>query len=322
MQIFISTFSQMLVIFLFLAIGFILRKKNIVSDNAPSILSKMELYVFNVALTLKNMINYCTVENFKANLDLVFYGFATILFAIAISYPLSRLFVKNSKENSERKYLRNIYKYALTFGNYGFMGNFIVLSIFGDEMFFKYSMFTLSINILCTSWGLGILMPSDAKKSRIKQLVKCFLTPPFISMIVGILLGFADIKQYIPPFLNTVLSNAADCMGPVAMLLAGMAVGGYNFKGLFTNKKIYLVTLFRLILIPVTLLLILKLIKVSETILICSLIAYATPLGMNTIVYPAAFGGETKTGSSMAMISNIFAIITIPLMYLLFVVVL
>ena len=48
----------------------------------------------------------------------------------------------------------------------------------------------------------------------------------------------------------------------------------------------------------------------------------ATPMGLNTIVFPAAYGGDTETGASMAMISHTLSVVTIPLMYLVFVVLL
>ena len=59
-----------------------------------------------------------------------------------------------------------------------------------------------------------------------------------------------------------------------------------------------------------------------DCVLTLALFAYATPLGMNTVVFPAAYGGETKTGASMAMISHTLSVVTIPLMYLLFIVIL
>ena len=46
------------------------------------------------------------------------------------------------------------------------------------------------------------------------------------------------------------------------------------------------------------------------------LIAFATPLELNTIVYPAAYGGNTKTGAAMAMISHTLSVVNLPLMYL------
>ena len=44
----------------------------------------------------------------------------------------------------------------------------------------------------------------------------------------------------------------------------------------------------------------------------------AMPLGLNTIVIPAAYGGDTSTGASCALISSTLAVITIPVLFLLF----
>ena len=104
------------------------------------------------------------------------------------------------------------------------------------------------------------------------------------------------------------------------MVLAGVVIGGYNFKKLVTNTKVYVATLLRLIIIPACIMLVLKAFGTSKEIMTLALVAFAAPLGLNTIVYPAAFGGETQTGASMAMISSTLSVITIPLMYLVFIV--
>ena len=66
--------------------------------------------------------------------------------------------------------------------------------------------------------------------------------------------------------------------------------------------------------------LILKVFGESKEVMILVLMAFAVPLGLNTIIFPAAYGGDTKPGASMAMISHTLAVITIPIMYLLFIV--
>ena len=43
-------------------------------------------------------------------------------------------------------------------------------------------------------------------------------------------------------------------------------------------------------------LLILRAVGAGDELMTLTLIAFATPLGLNTIVFPAAYGGETKTG--------------------------
>lgn len=45
------------------------------------------------------------------------------------------------------------------------------------------------------------------------------------------------------------------------------------------------------------------------------LCATAMPLGLNTVVFPAAYGGDTTPGASMALISHLMSIITIPIMF-------
>lgn len=317
MEVFNLTLNQMLMMFFLTLAGFFLRKKNIIPENSHIIMSRLETYVFLPALNLFNMLTMCTVKTFSENSILILYGFVLILIAVFGAYLVSKFFSKNDE------YQRNLYKYALTFGNYGFMGNFIVLGIWGNDMLFKYSMFTMFITLVCNSWGLYVLIPKEKGDGNIfKDIKKGIFVPPTIALVLGAILGLCNAKAYVPKFFLDTLSNASSCMGPVAMVLTGVVIGGYEFKSLFTNKKVYIITFLRLILIPAVMVSILKLLGVSEEVVLFSLIVFATPVGLYTVIYPAAYGGDTKTGASMAMISQLLSVITIPLMYLIFVVIL
>lgn len=322
MEIFFLTLKQMLMMFVMILVGFLLRKKNILPEKSDITMAKLETYAFVPALTLYSQMTQCTVKTFTENAVLILYGFIIILAAIFLAYPLSKVFVKNYNETPEAAYQRNIYKYALTFGNYGFMGNFIILGVWGDDLFYKYSLFVFGVGIFCSAWGLYILIPKDKNVSVWSNLKKGVFTPPMIALGVGMLFGLLDLAQYVPDFLLNAFNSAASCQGPVAMLLAGFVIGGYNFKELVVNKKVYAASFLRLIAIPGILMIILNLLGTSKEIMILALITFATPLGLNTIVYPAAYGGDTKTGASMAMISHTLSVITIPLMYLIFIVLL
>lgn len=319
MEIFKYTLEQMLMMFTLIMVGFILRKKCVLPENSDTVAAKMETFIFVPALSLYTQMTKCTQETFAQNANLILYGAVIVLTAIAVAYPLSKLFIKDDKDSEELSYRRNIYKYALTFGNYGFMGNFIILGVWGEAMFFKYSLFTLIVGILCNGWGLYVLIPKNRGASIWKNLKKGLLTPPVIALVLGIALGLLGASKYAPKFLVSAFNNAGKCQGPVAMVLAGFVIGGYNIKELLLNKKVYVVTFLRLVVIPAALMLVLELLGTSKEIMTLALIAFATPLGLNTIVYPAAYGGETKTGASMAMISHTLSVVTIPLMYLIFI---
>jgi len=316
MEVFRLTLSQMLMMFVLIAVGFFLRKKSILPDNAGTIFSKAETWIFVPALSLYSMITKCTVENFSKDWKLMLYGLLLVSAAILVAYPLSRLFFK---KEARKTYERQIYKYALTFGNFGFMGNFIIRGIWGDEGYYKYALFCFFISICCNAWGLYVLIPKDQNAGLAANLKKGLITPPTLALVAGIVLGLLGAKDFLPSFLLNAFNEASKCQGPVAMVLAGFVIGGYNLKDMVTNKKVYTATGLRLVVLPAVMMVVLKLLGTSDEIMRMALICFATPLGLNTIVYPAAYGGETKTGAAMAMVSHTLSVITIPLMYLLFI---
>ena len=308
---FIATLSPMLVMFICIVIGFLLKKAKVVPDNTDKVLSKLENWVCVPALILSTFINYCTVASLKQNYKIILYSLLALAIAIALSIPLSTFFEKHDK------YRRNIYRYAMAFANSGFMGNAIVPAILGSydsEILYKYLLFTLPINTAIYTWGMLLLIPHKAGEKK-ENPMKKLLNPTCIAIAVGITLGLLGVKDIMPDFLGTALNYCKDCMGPLAMILTGFVVGGYSAKSMLINKKVYVASILRLFIIPTAIIAILILTGASATITVLSLFAYATPLGLNTIVFPAAYGGETETGAAMAMISNILCIVSIPIMY-------
>ena len=81
------------------------------------------------------------------------------------------------------------------------------------------------------------------------------------------------------------------------------------------NYKIYIASIVRLVVIPVIVVFLMKMLKINEITIMIALCTTAMPFGLNGIVFPAAYGQDTKTGASMALISDIMAIITIPVLF-------
>ena len=136
-----------------------------------------------------------------------------------------------------------------------------------------------------------------------------------IALLLGAIAGLLNLKEYIPTFITDALKSLASCMGPISMVLTGYVIGMFDIKKALTNVRIYIVSALRLILFPALYCGLLMLLGASDRTLIIALIAYAMPLGLNTVVFPAAYGADTSVGASMALISNALCIITFPLMY-------
>lgn len=301
---FLATLSPMLVMFLCMALGFVTNKLKLAPENTATVLSKLENYFLVPALIINTFMRYCTVASIKQQYSLILYCLIVLILAVIIAWPLSAVFSRGG-------YTRKIYEYALTFGNFSFMGNAIVPAILGPEMLYNYMLYILPLNIAVYTGGVIILIPRGEGKSILKSL----LNPIFVSIVLGAVMGLTGATRYIPSFVTTTIGNLANCMGPLAMVLTGFVVADYEFKKLLKNGKVYIATALRLIVLPAIFVALLILLGADDTAIILTFFAFGTPLGLNTVVFPAAYGGDTSTGASMAMISHTLCIITIPLMY-------
>ena len=201
-----------------------------------------------------------------------------------------------------------------------------MLALFGEQGLAYYKLFCLPLSIVIYTWGISVMTPqSEEKGGAWKRL----LNAPTIAMLIGIVIGLSGIGTYLPDFFVSAMDTLKACMGPVAMLLAGVTIAKYDFVGMLKKKKVYAATMLRLFVIPSILIAILFGVKtlansafglsIGNDVLFLCFFATAAPLGLNTVVFPEAYGGNPETGASMAMISHTFCVISIPLMYALMV---
>ena len=202
------------------------------------------------------------------------------------------------------------------------MGDPIVLALFGEAGLAYYQLFCLPLHLVIYTWGISVLTPKDkANGSALKRL----LNAPTLGLIAGIIVGLSGLGNYLPAFVVSALDSLKACMGPVAMLLAGFTIAKYDLLGMLKKKKVYIATALRLVAIPCVIVSVLFAIKslanlafgfsIGNDVLFLAFFATATPLGLNTVVFPEAYGGNPETGASMAMISHTLCVISIPLLY-------
>ena len=305
METLMATLNQMAVLFLFIIIGFIITKAKLINDGAAGALSKLEYWVILPALTINVFAENFTVEKLNVAWKLFLFGFALVMVCVFIALFLS-------KKCSKDKYIQNIYTYGLAIANFSYMGNAVVLAVFPD-IFLEYMIFTLPFSIVTYVWAVNLLLPQTSEKKGILKALKALLNPIFISMVVGIVLGLTGFK--LPAFVNTVISSAAQCMSPLAMILTGIVIAGIDLKKVLKNKTIYITSALRLLLIPALVMLFFVLVPMDKSFVICSMCAVAMPFGLNVVVFPSAYGLDTSVGAGMTVISHLASCITIPLIF-------
>ena len=314
---FLATLDPMLMLFLCIAIGFVLRKTHILPENAGSVMAKLVTWVFTPALCFITLAKNCTVETLGTHLTNLLFSCCAIALVLPLAIALSFYFVK--KKSLER----GVYQYGLVFANHGYIGDPVVQALFGDVILSFYKIFTLPLNLLTYTWGISILLPKDHKEKQ--HPLRALLNAPTISMLLGVVAGLTGLGAILPDFLANTLNTLKGCMGPTAMLVAGFTVAGYNVREMLKDKRIYLATALRLVILPtlvVALLFALRLLAmhlfslhIENTVLFLAFVAFATPLGLNTVVFPEAYGGNPKTGAAMALVSHTLFVITMPLLF-------
>ena len=314
---FIAALTPLSTLFICIGIGFLLTKVGILPTEGSKTISKLVVWVFAPALSFITMARYFTVDTIAFNaVNLILSCFVTAL-CVGIAIPLSRLLTKRGTYES------NIYKYALAFGNCGYMGEPLVQAIFGDLGLSYYKIFALPIALTIYAWGIPLLIKSE-KKGRF-GLIKKIMNPSTVATLIGMVVGLLGIGDSLPAFIGSTFDTLKVCMGPSAMLLAGVAIAKYSVKNMLTNKKIYIATALRLVILPAVILSALYAcmsllrvafnMEISNSAIYLAFFAVATPLGLNTVVFPEAYGADPEPGAGMALVSHTLCVVTIPLLF-------
>ena len=316
MNLFAPILNQMIFLFAFILIGFVLSKGRFIAENAAGVLSKLESLVFVPALVMGTFIKNCNVSVLDTMWKTLVWGAGSVFVCILIAIPAAKICFKEN-------YLRKMATYGLAFSNFGFMGNAIVLGVFGEAMFFEYTVFTLPFWAAIYVWGVPVLLiagaSGDEKKISFGERMKSFANPMLIGMLIGLVIGLAGLS--LPKSVLSVIEVAGDCMSPVAMLLTGLTIGRLDLLVLLKKGQLYLTTAVKLLLYPlvffVVLLFLPKNAFFTDSFFKCAMCIASMPMGLNTIVIPAAYGKDTTDAAGLALLSHMLSIFTIPLAFFL-----
>lgn len=305
MDVFISSFRQMLFMFLFMLFGYMLNRKKLIPENSGAVLSKLENLLFMPCLVLNTFMNRCTIENLTSKASFILYSILFLAIALLLALVLAPFFAQKKEEYG-------IYRYSFVVANIAFMGNAVVEGIFGSEILFDYLIFTLPINLFLNSIGISWLIPVSESMIPLKK----WGNPINLASLAGVILGITSFSLPLP--LPAFISAGSACMAPIAMLLTGFIIGQYPLRSLISSGRVLFTALYRLLLLPVLFFLLARLLQLDSDIRHVLICAYSMPLGLNTIVIPSAYDNDASLGASMALISNLLALITIPLVFYLF----
>lgn len=299
---FFTTLNPVLILFIFIVIGFIVRKINVVDEIFVSSFSK---FIFNVILP--SMIIYSM--NFPFDWEILFdSGILLIIsvFVLMISGCIALMIVKLLKADRKE---RSVYYYSLLFSNFTFMGFPVISAVYGKEGLFYASIFVIPLRIAYNTLGVMLFKRGDEKSIKIS--FRNIINPPLIAVIIGLCIFVFSIKFPVP--IETVLGMLTDMLMPLGMMLAGMMLGNGKIGDLGGNIKIYIVAFARLVIVPVSIYAILVYFGFNSYLLGIPVIISAMPVAATVGIIAERYNGKSYLGAQCTFVSTAFSIITIPL---------
>lgn len=292
-------------IFLLLAVGYILAKKNFLSKETRTQMTNIVLMV---------MLPCSIVMSFQIDLtDKVIQSTISVLF-ISICIQFFYGFLNKILYNRYSQDKKICLQYGTMVSNAGFMGMPIAQGVFGDIGLLYASVFLIPQRIFMWSSGLSLFTTVDRK-----NLWKQVMTHPCIIAIyfgVGVMImKYFGLEMPMP--LQTTLSSIGSCSTAMSMFVIGGILSDVDRQQLF-DKEICLYSIYRLILIPVMIMIILWLLHLDILSSNVCILLSAMPAASTTVMLAQKYNQNAEFASRMVFISTLFSLITLPIMTLLF----
>lgn len=303
MQNYSDIVDTMFKLFALLMLGYYFRKKDYFNQDTNERLSNMIVKFTAPALIISSVLN---IEAAKKTEVMKIVGIGVIIYVLL---PFIAFFIIKLIKIEKNK--EGIYQMLLVFGNCSFMSYPIVQSFYGDMAIFYNTLLHMPFNILIFTYGEYLLSRGEGK---VKITMKDIFTPGFIAAVVAAIIYFAELN--LPSMIGTTCSFLGSITTPLSMLVLGSVLGGYSIKELFSEKKLYIVTFIRLIVIPTLVFMIFERVFTDPIIIGVATLSMGMPAASMCVMLSIKYKGQVKVASIGVFLTTLISMITIPAIYI------
>ena len=298
---------QMIILFMLILIGVILRKKKIFTDEGSRVVSAIVVNVANPCLILSASINKENVVEGRALFFVAGLALLVYVFLVIISFVVVRIL--RIEENSS-----GTYKVMTVFSNIGFMGFPLLSAVYGDEALLYESFFLIPYNVLIYTWGIRAMKTkasvdtTDANSGI--QWSKIF-NIGVVACIVTIIIYLSRIR--VPDFIESTVSHLSNLTAPLSMLVIGDSIAKMDFKKLLTDKKLIMFAIIKQLMIPILGVFIAKSFGLEYIMVAVVLVMLSTPVGSMTAMLAQQYDGDYELASKGVALTTVMSVATIPI---------
>lgn len=298
--------KKIISLFLILFLGALLVRLKVLKAEDSKVLSKLTLY----------LIIPCVILNaFQVEFSEGVRGGLLLALGASLIIQLGTIFIAHLLKKPLR--LDPVEQSSAVYPNASNLVIPLVSAMLGDEWIIFSCPFTALQLFLVWSHGKALLCGE-----RGFQLKTILTNTNLIAVFVGVamlLTGFS-----FPAPIQDAVASVSVTVGPIAMLVTGMIIGGMDLKTVFTYKRVWLVTFLRLVLLPLPALLLVKFSGMAAlaadggTVLLIVLMASSTPTAGMITQMSQVYGQDADYASAINVVSTLMCIFTLPVVVALY----
>ncbi len=293
-----NLFALQIQIFVFMLLGFLFYKVNILTPSLRKILTNIVMYFI---LPCNIIYSFLIEMNESIITSCFIILIVSIVIQIACELASRILYPFANKEQYK------VLKYATICSNAGFMGSPLVSGLYGLQGLLYASIYLIPQRIIM--WSSGISCFSEANK---KDVLKKVVTHPcIIAVMIGLVLMLTQVK--LAGIVTQGLASVSATTTIFSMIVIGGILAQIDFRTIFSKLSWYY-TLLRLVLIPVVVFFVCYALRLPMLVTAVSAVLAGMPAGTTTAILAESYDGDSSLAVKLIFLSTAISLITIPLL--------
>ena len=308
----VTIIIKVLSIFLIMAVGFFINRRNIIPASATKYFVDMLILVTTPCMILSSI----TSKEFDSDvavatlqvlvMGMLFFGFA-FLFGIV-------LFKKILKGIPQE----DLGVYVLSFAsvNNGFMGFPITKSIFGGDIFYLMIIHNVCLTLFMYLPGPFIVnMNHSDEKISLKSIVRKALSPATVSTVIAIIMLVS--KLHLPTLLFDTVDSIGAITVPLSMLVVGMQLGESNILQILKNTSLVSMSFIKMLLLPLLVFFMVNWLPVDSSVKVCMVFGSVFPTAVITSAIASMENRNAVLAAEIIAVTTLISVIAVPVVAIL-----
>ncbi len=307
-------------------LGVILRKTNKVDGGSAKTFSNIVIYLAQPAMIIYSFLD--VKFSFEIIYTAIFVFVAAIIFHF-MDFGISVVLFRKAPEKQ-----KVILTFAGVFTNAGFMGIPLIAELFGSEAAVYATFYVVAFNIFNWSLGCYIYTKDKSYMSPKKMFINPATIPTYIGLFFFILGGFVNVPNAVAPLWldfivpiikDNVLFLLKSCVIPLSMMMIGFRLAESKLGTLFKDRYIPIITIVRLLIIPVIVMFVLKMVQLTGILpenvfsdgAAVLVISASTPVAAMASIFAERYDGDAVYAGKIVSLTTVISMITMPIIAML-----